>query len=1124
MATNRDKVGTSQPGLMSSSPFLGGLNTELSGIVDSTEFTKDECNVMIRADGSRSRRPGVDYEEQFKFTTEVIDNLDNYTAFNSIEWYDINSPDESVTYNQTPYIVVQLGSKLIFYRNHGEPYSQDQADFTLDLNNYKLDTDPTDPAYRDPAKYRCKFAVAYGCLFITSKAIQTIRLRSAQEEIPFDPLDPTTFPECQVSCAAYKGKHQRLCAPSLHNGNKEAYVRILFNDAVVLSYKVQRDPDEWRVIPNSYTIAEAFNNLSAVTRRGITATPFENAPDQWTNPSLGTYSWSPADWITFTGSTSTVRGLKITIHVSGWVYRSGNWHFKENYYTGYMSGGQSTYENAHPFSLTIRDDFVGATDYLNIETNPPVLSYAHLYNLLNQGWTTKLIADFFIKSGDNNAARFFPGNNLAQQYLKDKKTDAFKPEALVNMTFGNTPAARGHFKLDYFDQQRNFTADLDAKMLEILNYIQVTEPSTTLDDILDLDFPVDDPYDSALEVPDVKPKVDFVADVLPYAGRMFYLSGSTLLYSQMISEDVSRADKCYTDADPTSEEISDVVETDGGLISLPELGEGIKLAQVGDYILAFGTRSNMAITGTANNIFTATAYSAGALNAVPTQSPDSFVNTEFGLFYWGTTGITLITPAEGGLSVQDLSTSRILTFFGKLSNTQHKYCKGVYSSSKKKVYWFYPSNDERPRRLDMVLLFDIPHQAFITYKIASTTVDEESGDILEGTTPEIVSGLPLKVPFKDTKEYPVTVEVANCIEEDGWIKTAERVNLAINTGIAFKLDGSYLVDAEVGDEIELLRINDVVVSSITKTGENAVLFRILDWSTSASITAPITWFGLVPVNPNHYAIVICGTQSIESLSDVPLDDWALVSLRAYTGLDDNAFIAYSARCYTEGCFGYGEFLNTTEFTEWSFVANAITTGYEVLDDDGIKILADDPIDSEVFTYESSILVCLDIANVKITFGDFRNNLLLDWTAGDWNGPGYVFDSYLISHPMNSTSTSAFTGRRITDLVHTKNMPYLVTYFRRTETGNTVDGGYVYPSQCQGSILWDWRTSGRAGKWSSPTDLYRPRKSTIFDNGYIINKTNIRGLGRAYQVKLESVGEKQFILEGLVYDLKNDGRI
>ena len=51
-----------------------------------------------------------------------------------------------------------------------------------------------------------------------------------------------------------------------------------------------------------------------------------------------------------------------------------------------------------------------------------------------------------------------------------------------------------------------------------------------------------------------------------------------------------------------------------------------------------------------------------------------------------------------------------------------------------------------------------------------------------------------------------------------------------------------------------------------------------------------------------------------------------------------------------------------------------------------------------------------------------------------------------------------------------------------------------------------------------------KQATIFDEGFIINKTNIRGLGRAFQIKLESVDDAQFIVESLVYDLKNDGRI
>ena len=1123
MAKNKGGIGTSTTSVMSSSPFLGGLNTELSGIVDSTDFTKDELNMLIRADGTRSRRPGVDYEEKFSFNTNTVNNLSEDTAFNSIEWYDINSPDEAETYEQTPYIVVQIGDTLIFYRNHGQPFSQDLADFTLDLNSYALDN-PGDEDYRDPGKYRCEFTVAYGCLFVTSEAIHPIRLRSAQNEVIPDLV--TSFPECQVSVAAYQGKHQRMCSTT--DRAERAYCKIYFDNVLIMNYTVAIQPGaNSQTFPNSYTLAEAFNAIDSATRRGITAVPFENQPNHWTNPNAGKYNWTPADWITFTGSTVNVRGLTIKVVVFGWAYYSGHWKSHSNTYTAIMSGGSSTYQQSTDLTLQIRDTSRGAMDYLPIDENPSKLSYAHLYNLLNQGWTSALIGKFWAKSADTDAKRIFPGNNLAQQYLKDKKTDAFKPEDLINMTFGNTPAARGHFKLDYFNQDRNTAANLTTAMQEVVSAINnELGTSKTVADILDTDFPVSDPTDPEEEVPVVKPKVDYVADTLAYAGRIFYLSGSTLLYSQIIAEDLDKASQCCTEADPTSEEISDVVETDGGLINLPDLGEGVKLAQVGEYILAFGTRSNMAITGTANNIFTATAYSAGALNAVPTQAPYSFVNTEFGLFYWGTTGINLIAPGEGGLAVQDLSTSRILTWYGKLTNTQQKYCKGVYSSSKKKIYWFYPSEDSKPRRLDSILVFDITRQAFVPSKVATGYYEEDDGEYVETEVPEIVSGLSVKVPFKSIKEYPVTAEVSDCILEGDYIRTSERKSFDENSGIVLRLNSSSLADREVGETVDLLKIGDKVLASAEITSDSAMTFKILGWSNSASRTAPITWFSIVKTGANQYKLMISSTQGVSSIREVPLDSWSVFSVQTDSSVPEEGFIGYNALYFTDECFGIGTYDSVEgEFTEYSFVATFQDAAYEVLDEeDGYKILADNPIDSEEFTYESSVLVCLDVANLKVTFGDFRNNLLRDWTAGDWDGAGYVFDSYLISHPMNSGSYAAFTGRRENGIANNKTLPYLITYFRRTETGSTTEGEYIYPSKCQGSVLWDWRTSGREGKWSSPTDLYRPVKRTILDQGFIINKTNIRGIGRAYQLKMESVLDDQFIIEGVLFDLKNDGRI
>lgn len=942
MANIRESTTTNQA-LLTTTPFLKGMNTELTGIIDSTDYTVDELNVMIRNDNTRSRRPGVDFEELCEFSNEVVDVSIQDLAFNCIEWTDINSPDESQTYAQVPYIVVQIGGKITFFRNHGLPFSQDEAEFVLDLKEYRLDA-TDDTTYQ---KERCKFATAYGCLFVTSKAIRPIRLRSAQKETS----TPTviTYPYCQVSVAAFQGKHQRMGAYA----GLTAFYEFFLDDIKVGHFEVPMNT----AFPNSFTMAQSFNSIDAETRRNITAVPFETVANTWTNPNTGWPNLTPADWITFNAATTAERGTKISIRRYGWAYKSGRWHPRDFTDTAYMAGGSSNYTQQTELVLQVRDTDVGAQDFLNIDENPSKLSYAHLYNLLNQGWTPKLIGEFY-KASDTNV-KFFPGNNLAQQYLKESQLTAFKPEALVNMTFGNTPAARGHFRLNFFDQKRNTTASLTTAMQQVASTIGVEVSA-----ILDTSFPVS-PTDPAAQVPDKKPRRPYVIDIAAYAGRMFYLCGDVLLYSQVIAEDISKADHCYTDADPTSEEMSDVIASDGGTISLPEIGEGIKLQQFGEYLIVVGTRGNMLITGTANNLFTATAYSTGTLPAAPSQSPDSFVETEYGIFYWGTTGVNMITATSGGLSSTDLSSPVLMTWYGKITNEQQKFCKGVYSAAKKRVYWFYPSDTSRPRRLDLVLVFDIAHQAFTPYKIATTELDEETGEQVPVNCPEIVSGLSIKVPFKAIKEYPV--------------------------------------EATAKD------------------------------------------------------------------------------------------------------------------------SNNIDVILEVVDDNDYKILADESIDSEEFTYESSTLVCLDVSSGKITFGDFRNNVIRDWTVGDWNGPGWNFDSYLISHAMNSGGYNRY-GQRTTDIVHNKNMPYLITYFRRTETGPLTDGGYVYPSACQGAVLWDWKTAGTRGGWDAPQELYRPNKRNIFYDGYVITKTNVRGLGRAFQVKLNSVEDKQFILEALVFDLKNDGRI
>ena len=1254
----------SEYGLATSSPFLKGLNTELNKLVDSTEYTNDELNCMIRANNTRSRRPGIDYEELYKFNNEYLDLSLPDLAFQCIEWTDINSPDEAETYTGYPYLVCQVGGTIIFFRNEGQPYSGHQETFTLNLLGYALDN--TSDEYM---RKRCKFTAAYGCIFITSEAIKPIYLRTAQT-VDSSSVPSTVYASATLSVAFANGKDLQGPARPL----ARSVTTMKLNGITVCEVPAYNG-----YVPCSTQMAAAWNAAPDSVRLGITATPkysdgvpnhngISSATQGNITAGEGAYV---ADSITFNAHAPHMEGNYIEIYVSitiisvkytsmGSSYGMGpNISFPQETFTmtsrtfsGTTAGG-SNYTFQSNLNLAIRDTNVGANDYLGVADNPTKMSYAHLYNLLNQGWTPRLIAQYY----NAQSPKTFPGNNLAQQFLKDDKTSAFKPQNAINMTFGNSPAARGHEILDYFNQRRVYQSNLVAAFGQLISEIG----GVTFNNIVDTNWDLTDPTqanetDALSQVPDVKPRKPYVIDICAYAGRIFYLTGDVLLYSQVIAEDVTKADNCYTEADPAGEEISDVIETDGGLISLPDIGEGLKLQVVGDSLLIFGTRGNMMLSGTANNIFTATAYSAGAVPAVPTQAPDSFVSTEYGVFYWGVTGITALgVGAEGGLQTKDLTTDRILTWYGKLTNTQHKYCKGVYSASKKKIYWFYPSDDALPRRLDLCLVYDIQKDAFCPQQIAAGN-----------GIPEVVSGMQLKVPFKAYKEYPVYANIgvddvvtdfggaayyreyqknyqtlSADIDESTWTLKTGSIFCSDLSDIEHPLDirikmtctepvtepGIHFLFLQIGTPgpvdppnyfyVEGLKVypGQIFEDYMTMTVGKTYIFRALEtgadrilefsWSDddgltwnhfgdrNVSLIAPYYGFnaagGEVDLlatgnysgsnwrvvqeveNTYYYDLPVTADSvtysdkehttavgTVQDLLDAPDHPWSFWKVQSVVrdtqGADyDGAKMLYNGDFYycddtvllreypmvnfTAGSLDVFEnidrtlvatqngsinlqkpmnllTINATPDTLLTVIFTQRQTGdVEVTDDTGYKILADTPLDTEDFTYESSVLLCLDPAECKVTFGDFRNNIMKDWAEGDRSGQGWDFDSYMISHPVNSQ-----------DFVRAKSMPYLISYFKRSETGALTTGEYLYPSHCQGSVRWDWRTNGENSKWDSPNELYRPRKRTILSEGYIITKTNIRGIGRAFQIKLQSVEDHNFIVEALGFNLCKDERI
>ena len=161
-------------------------------------------------------------------------------------------------------------------------------------------------------------------------------------------------------------------------------------------------------------------------------------------------------------------------------------------------------------------------------------------------------------------------------------------------------------------------------------------------------------------------------------------------------------------------------------------------------------------------------------------------------------------------------------------------------------------------------------------------------------------------------------------------------------------------------------------------------------------------------------------------------------------------------------------------------------------------------------------------NNAYTFGQFLNTSFVDWEEADSTGINY--DSYL-EVGYNTLGEAA----------KDKSAPYLVTFFRRTETGFVADpggDGYLFsnPSGCNVVAKWEWTDLDASGRWTDAAQVYRqPRDWVVdegtltYDNGHPVNtsKVQIPGNGKALAIRYESEDGKDFQLLGWTLDYEGN---
>lgn len=313
----------------------------------------------------------------------------------------------------------------------------------------------------------------------------------------------------------------------------------------------------------------------------------------------------------------------------------------------------STTDTITVTTITIKiRDFIGFKSPVGVNEERTISQWNELnfltqakYNLYNQGWTDSLINTY------NTTIGALPANSKSWIFGKDTNDD-FSAAVLNKQDFGSSPAPKGRFILNAFNEDR-------SGVITATNY---------------------------------RPRVcSFFAGRVWYAGVPTTKQLGTVYFSQVL-DDINKIGDCHQSNDPTSEVISDLEDDDGGTIEIPDSGEIVSLEPLGRGLMVIATNGVWFISGIDRG-FTASSYSVERISSVGCVSTKSVVVVEDTLIYWSNSGIYAVSPGGTGaeFSSKNISDQNIKTFYQNIPVLSKLYVEGSYNATDKIMYWLYSS-------------------------------------------------------------------------------------------------------------------------------------------------------------------------------------------------------------------------------------------------------------------------------------------------------------------------------------------------------------------------------------------------------------------------------------------------
>lgn len=346
-------------------------------------------------------------------------------------------------------------------------------------------------------------------------------------------------------------------------------------------------------------------------------------------------------------------------------------------------------------SLNIKvRDFWGVEDNLALSTRPTTLTTTHKYNLRNQGWISSISticgSDVFVCTFSTLGK--YPSNSDIWVLGKDTN-DYYNPNIMARNSQDWMQAAKGKYIIDAFN--RGASRQVESGLSGL-------------------------PQDS---------EQGSFTTVASFAGRIFYSGISSnilgadsksptysgyIFFTQSITNN-DKLNKCYQEADPTSADIPDLIETDGGVISIPSAYRIRKLVSLKSSLVVFAENGIWEIYA-GDTGFKATEYQLSKVSNIGITNPKAVVEANDSVVYWSKFGIYVLTPDKvtGRLQAQNISLSSIQTFYNEIPESGKQNAKGLFEEREGRIRWLYSNqiDPENKTKFNRELIFDTTLQAF----------------------------------------------------------------------------------------------------------------------------------------------------------------------------------------------------------------------------------------------------------------------------------------------------------------------------------------------------------------------------------------------------------------------------